>query len=236
MLKLYKSSCLWILFYFLRQSRRHGFYAAKPQHKSSRGATKNAYEWYVNQHVSPVKTDTCQLDMQMMVRMSEAISMDMSLEQLLDTMMKMIIENSGAQKGIFLLSELNGELLLVAEGDLDSMQVSFWMSSNMWSCVMMYLFTVFVLRQNRKGVFLCGKAACTNIVAAVQRKNVEINTFRCNNCRIVSKTSLLYIWRQSDRAVFLCGKAACTKALRQSRNKIIFYMNVFWNEKNASKN
>lgn len=61
--------------------------------------------------------------MQTMVKMSEVISMDMSLEQLLDTMMKMIIENSGAQKGIFALSELGEGLLVVAEGDLDSMQV-----------------------------------------------------------------------------------------------------------------
>ncbi|PRP80785.1 putative ATPase [Planoprotostelium fungivorum] len=69
------------------------------------------------------ENDTDQLDMQTMVRMSEAISMDMSLEQLMDTMMKMIIENSGAQKGIFILSQDTGELLVVAEGDLDSMQV-----------------------------------------------------------------------------------------------------------------
>eukprot|EP01117_Protostelium_nocturnum_P015857 TRINITY_DN6184_c0_g2_i1.p1 TRINITY_DN6184_c0_g2~~TRINITY_DN6184_c0_g2_i1.p1 ORF type:complete len:1935 (+),score=471.34 TRINITY_DN6184_c0_g2_i1:55-5859(+) len=59
-----------------------------------------------------------------MLRFSEMINKDVSLEQLVDNMMKIIIENSGSQKGIFILTENNGELLMVAEGDLENMQVT----------------------------------------------------------------------------------------------------------------
>eukprot|EP01117_Protostelium_nocturnum_P017073 TRINITY_DN6882_c0_g1_i1.p1 TRINITY_DN6882_c0_g1~~TRINITY_DN6882_c0_g1_i1.p1 ORF type:complete len:805 (+),score=309.40 TRINITY_DN6882_c0_g1_i1:160-2415(+) len=64
------------------------------------------------------------MDVQLMVKMSEAISVEMSLEQMLDSMMRLIIENAGAQKGMFLLGENEGDLLLVAEGDVDQMNVN----------------------------------------------------------------------------------------------------------------
>eukprot|EP01117_Protostelium_nocturnum_P014188 TRINITY_DN5371_c0_g1_i1.p1 TRINITY_DN5371_c0_g1~~TRINITY_DN5371_c0_g1_i1.p1 ORF type:complete len:1974 (+),score=480.18 TRINITY_DN5371_c0_g1_i1:111-6032(+) len=63
------------------------------------------------------------IDLQSMVKVSEAAAMEMSLEQLLDSMMRLVIENAGAQKGIFLLAESSGEMLVVAEGDIDKMQV-----------------------------------------------------------------------------------------------------------------
>lgn len=58
-----------------------------------------------------------------MIKISESTSADMSLEQLLDTMMRLLIENAAAQRGIFLLQEPNGDLLVVAEGDIERMNV-----------------------------------------------------------------------------------------------------------------
>jgi len=113
-----------------------------------------------------------QLDMQMMVRMSEAISMEMTLEQLLDTMMKMIIENSGAQKGIFVLSEINGELLVVAEGDLDSMQVDTIRAISLASIPANYPHSIinYVARTKEKVIIGDGK-----------RNNFESDPYICAN-------------------------------------------------------
>eukprot|EP01117_Protostelium_nocturnum_P003158 TRINITY_DN1409_c0_g1_i5.p1 TRINITY_DN1409_c0_g1~~TRINITY_DN1409_c0_g1_i5.p1 ORF type:complete len:1829 (-),score=494.20 TRINITY_DN1409_c0_g1_i5:712-5835(-) len=70
--------------------------------------------------------DMSPVDVQLMIKMSETISVEMSLEQMLDSMMRLIIENSGAQKGMFLLAgnEAGDDLLLVAEGDVDQMNVN----------------------------------------------------------------------------------------------------------------
>jgi len=53
----------------------------------------------------------------------EAVSSEENLEQLLKSMMNIIIENSGAQRGLFLLGDNSEELLVVAEGNVDKMQV-----------------------------------------------------------------------------------------------------------------
>ncbi|PRP79937.1 putative PAS/PAC sensor protein [Planoprotostelium fungivorum] len=63
------------------------------------------------------------IDMQIMIKISESTSADMSLEKLLDTTMRLLIENAAAQRGIFLLQENNGDLLVVAEGDIERMNV-----------------------------------------------------------------------------------------------------------------
>eukprot|EP01117_Protostelium_nocturnum_P003161 TRINITY_DN1409_c0_g2_i1.p1 TRINITY_DN1409_c0_g2~~TRINITY_DN1409_c0_g2_i1.p1 ORF type:complete len:1959 (-),score=798.60 TRINITY_DN1409_c0_g2_i1:751-6627(-) len=64
-------------------------------------------------------------DMKAMMKITEAVSMDMNLEQLLDTMMKVLIESSGASRGILVLAEgsKQEELTVVAEGDTDRLQV-----------------------------------------------------------------------------------------------------------------
>ncbi|PRP89578.1 ATP-binding protein [Planoprotostelium fungivorum] len=73
--------------------------------------------------VSSTEMDSASVDVQIMAKVSQATSMDMSLEQYLDSMMKLIIESVGAHKGIFLLAESGGELLVVAEGDIDKTEV-----------------------------------------------------------------------------------------------------------------
>ncbi|PRP78876.1 putative ATPase [Planoprotostelium fungivorum] len=77
-------------------------------------------------HVSweeQINNQTDALDHQTMQRVSEAITMDMSQEQLLSTMMKEIIINSGAERGIFLMNLPEG-LVMVCEGSHDRVKVS----------------------------------------------------------------------------------------------------------------
>ena len=64
------------------------------------------------------------LDVLTIYKASQALSSETRLDHLLDHMMKIIIENAGAQKGVFMLAETRGNnLLVVAEGGKDDMQI-----------------------------------------------------------------------------------------------------------------
>ena len=67
--------------------------------------------------------DSSVLDVLTIFKASQTLSNEIRLEQLLDNMMKIIIENAGAQKGVFILAESKGNLLVVAEGGKDDMQI-----------------------------------------------------------------------------------------------------------------
>jgi len=62
------------------------------------------------------------LDIATVIKASQAISGQIFLEQLLQNLMKILIENAGAQVG-FLILESQGQFLIEAEGDIDSENV-----------------------------------------------------------------------------------------------------------------
>ena len=67
--------------------------------------------------------DSSAFDVLSVLKASQTLSTEVSLELFLDNMMKIIIENAGAQRGVFMLEENMGNLLVVAEGGHDNMQV-----------------------------------------------------------------------------------------------------------------
>ncbi|MEG4500669.1 AAA family ATPase [Microcoleus sp. F10-C6] len=69
------------------------------------------------------------LDIATVIKASQAISGVILLEQLLPNLMKILIENAGAQVG-FLILESQGQLLIEAEGAVDSEQVKVLQSIN----------------------------------------------------------------------------------------------------------
>ncbi|MBW4679206.1 MAG: AAA family ATPase [Microcoleus vaginatus WJT46-NPBG5] len=63
------------------------------------------------------------LDIGTVMKASQAISGEIVLDKLLSSLMKILIENAGAQKGYLILEE-RGNLLIEAEGSIDSEQVN----------------------------------------------------------------------------------------------------------------
>ena len=63
------------------------------------------------------------LDVTSMVKASQAISSEIVLDRLLSTLMKIVIENAGAQKG-FLILEKEGEWVVEAQGAVDDADVT----------------------------------------------------------------------------------------------------------------
>ncbi|PRP77121.1 ATP-binding protein [Planoprotostelium fungivorum] len=67
--------------------------------------------------------DSPDLDAQVVMKLTQVVTSESSLDHLVDTMMRIIIENSGAQRGYFVLVQSSGELMVVAEGDTDKTQL-----------------------------------------------------------------------------------------------------------------
>ncbi|GAB4536192.1 MAG: AAA family ATPase [Pleurocapsa sp.] len=59
-----------------------------------------------------------EIDLATVIKASQAVAREISLDKLLATLMKILIENAGAQKG-YLILETNGELYIEASQDLD---------------------------------------------------------------------------------------------------------------------
>jgi PAS domain S-box-containing protein len=68
------------------------------------------------------------LDLATIMKASQAISSEIVLDQLLATLMKILIENAGAQLG-YLILEREGELLIEASGSVEENNVTFLQSS-----------------------------------------------------------------------------------------------------------
>lgn len=69
------------------------------------------------------RSESVEVDLNVVSKALSAISGDTNLEDVLRTMMKIIIENSGAQRGLFLLLDSTNELLTAAEGNADNMNI-----------------------------------------------------------------------------------------------------------------
>jgi predicted ATPase/serine phosphatase RsbU (regulator of sigma subunit)/tRNA A-37 threonylcarbamoyl transferase component Bud32 len=74
------------------------------------------------------------LDLATVIKASQTIGSEILIEQLLQKLMKILIENAGAQRG-FLLLEDKGKLLVEAEGAIDSEQVTVLQSIPMENCL-----------------------------------------------------------------------------------------------------
>ncbi|MFB8796507.1 MAG: AAA family ATPase [Microcoleus sp.] len=74
------------------------------------------------------------LDLATVIKASQTIGSEILIEQLLQKLMKIIIENAGAQRG-FLLLEDKGKLFVEAEGSVDYEQVTVLQSIPMENCL-----------------------------------------------------------------------------------------------------
>jgi predicted ATPase/serine phosphatase RsbU (regulator of sigma subunit)/tRNA A-37 threonylcarbamoyl transferase component Bud32 len=74
------------------------------------------------------------LDLATVIKASQTIGSEILIEQLLQKLMKILIENAGAQRG-FLLLEDKGKLFVEAEGAVDSEQVTVLQSIPMENCL-----------------------------------------------------------------------------------------------------
>jgi predicted ATPase/CheY-like chemotaxis protein len=70
-----------------------------------------------------VQNSSSPIDVATVMKASQAIYAEQKLDEFLDSMMKLVIENSGAQNAIFTLAETYGKLLVVAEGSIDNVIV-----------------------------------------------------------------------------------------------------------------
>jgi len=73
------------------------------------------------------------LDIATVIKATKAISGEIVLDKLLSSLMKILIENAGAQKG-YLILESQGKLMIEAEGSLNSEQVSVLQSLPVENC------------------------------------------------------------------------------------------------------
>jgi PAS domain S-box-containing protein len=73
------------------------------------------------------------LDIATVMKASEAISGEIVLDKLLSSLMKILIENAGAQKGYLILAS-QGKLLIEAQGAIDSEQVTVLQSLPLENC------------------------------------------------------------------------------------------------------
>ncbi len=64
------------------------------------------------------------LDLAAVMKASQAISGEMVLDKLLTNLMKVVIENAGAQKGFLILKNAEGDWVIEAEGGIDSDEVT----------------------------------------------------------------------------------------------------------------
>lgn len=79
---------------------------------------------------STSETASAGLDLETVVKAAQAISGEMVLEQLLQKMMKIVIENAAAQTGYLLLQE-NGELVIEASGNVERDEVNVFPKSQL---------------------------------------------------------------------------------------------------------
>jgi class 3 adenylate cyclase len=73
------------------------------------------------------------LDLAAVMKASQAISGEILLDKLLSSLMKILIENAGAQRGYLILSS-QGQLLIEAEGTINSQQVTVLQSIPVETC------------------------------------------------------------------------------------------------------
>jgi len=82
--------------------------------------------YIIDPHTTAMSSDTNNnsqsLDLATVIKASQAISSEIVLDKLLSTLMKILIENAGAEKGVLLLQQ-EGKLMNKAEATLDSEEV-----------------------------------------------------------------------------------------------------------------
>ncbi len=74
--------------------------------------------------IATTTDSSANLDIATVMKASQAISGEIELDKLLSSLMKILIENAGAQRGYLILSQ-QGQLLIQAEGTIDSVNMAF---------------------------------------------------------------------------------------------------------------
>ncbi len=93
------------------------------------------------------------LDIATIMKSSQAISGEIKLEQLLSSLMKILIENAGAQKGYLILST-QGKLLIEAEGTVNSAVVNVFQSISVENSLVLSASIVNYVARTRESVVL----------------------------------------------------------------------------------
>ncbi len=84
-------------------------------HKASSSADRGKLGATHSESTTSSETASAGLDLEAVVKAAQAISGEMVLEQLLQKLMRIVIENAAAQTG-YLLLQKNGELVIEATG------------------------------------------------------------------------------------------------------------------------
>jgi class 3 adenylate cyclase/GAF domain-containing protein len=100
-----------------------------PQLLATQGKTQE------NKTVTSITTtgSDSNLDLATIIKANQAISSEIMLDNLLTSLMKILIENAGAQRGYLILAD-QGKLLIEAEGNIDGQQVTLWKSTPINNC------------------------------------------------------------------------------------------------------
>jgi len=110
----------------------------------------------INQKTTISATNTgspTNLDIATIMKASQAISGEIKLEQLLSSLMKILIENAGAEKGYLILSN-QGKLLIEAEGSVNSDVVSVFQSISVDNCLCLCKAIVNYVARTKESVVL----------------------------------------------------------------------------------
>ncbi|MGK7942402.1 MAG: AAA family ATPase [Crocosphaera sp.] len=87
------------------------------------GVTNKSKSKGLSTTISTTENDGEVLDLTTILKASQAISGEIKLEKLLENLMKIVIENAGAQKGFLILNNDNN-LVIEAEGTIDKEEIS----------------------------------------------------------------------------------------------------------------
>ncbi|MBF0234351.1 MAG: response regulator, partial [Desulfamplus sp.] len=112
---------------------------------------------------STLSIATSSPDIYSVIKASQTISGEIQLEKLLEKMMKILIENGGAQKG-FLILEKQGAWVIEAEGDVDRADVGIFMSVGIESCDDVSAGIIHLVLRTRKPLVLHDAAIQGNFV------------------------------------------------------------------------
>jgi len=110
----------------------------------------------INQKTTISATNTgssANLDIATIMKASQAISGEIKLEQLLSSLMKILIENAGAERGYLILST-QGKLLIEAEGTVNSDAITVFQSMSVDNCLFLCKAIVNYVARTKESVVL----------------------------------------------------------------------------------
>ncbi len=98
------------------------------------------------------------LDLATVIKASQAISREIVLDKLLSNLMKIVIENAGAQKGFLILYNETGELVIEAEASIDADEVVVQQKIAIANCQTLPLTVIYYVERTHQDVVLMNAA------------------------------------------------------------------------------